>query len=192
MIEVVRTLPAALDDCDVNPATPWVMALRLTRVATTGASERVPDSLLHERRVEIHRDQQTFTLRIPTLDNKNTGKDTKIDVALVATVETDSRIILDDAHLRVEIWDVDRHAYYFDILCDPDSTIGSISVIEEPGCERAEVNLKVDYPPEYDTSVLVVTLEGSAVEDIDYVRNTQVSRLTCTKPGTMQEGSRHR
>ena len=70
VIEVVRTVPVSLAHCDVNPATPWVMALRLTRVATTGASERVPDSLLHERRVEIHRDAQTFTLRIPTLDNE--------------------------------------------------------------------------------------------------------------------------
>ena len=172
VIEVVRTLPVSLADCDVNPTTPWVMALRLTRVATTGASERVPDSLLYERRVEIHRDQQAFTLRIPTSDNKNTGKDTKIDVALVATAETDSRIILDDAHIRVEIWDVDVHNYYFDVVCDTDSIIGSVSVIEEAGA-KVEVNLKVDYPPEYDISVLVVTLDGSANEDTDYVRNTE-------------------
>ena len=112
VIEVVRTLPVSLVNCDVSPTTPWVMALRLTRVATTGASLRVPDSLLYERRVEIHRDAQTFTLRIPTLDNDNSGRDTKIDVALVATSETDSRIILDDAHLRVEIWDVDPYIYY--------------------------------------------------------------------------------
>ena len=68
VIEVVRTLPVSLANCDVNPATPWIMALQLTRVETTGASHRVPDSLLYERRVEIHRDAQTFTLRIPTLD----------------------------------------------------------------------------------------------------------------------------
>ena len=101
VIEVVRTLPISLTDCDVNPTTPWVMALRLTRVATTGASERVPDSLLYERRVEIHRDQQTFTLRIPTLDNRNTGKDTKIDVTLVATSETDRNLSTTLRHRRL-------------------------------------------------------------------------------------------
>ena len=50
--------------------------------------------------------------------------------------------------------------------------IGSVSVIEEAGA-KVEVNLKVDYPPEYDISVLVVTLDGSANEDTDYVRNTE-------------------
>ena len=175
VIEVVRTAPVSLANCDVSPTTPWVVALELTRVETTGASKRVPDSLLYERRVEIHRDQQTFTLRIPTLDNSNTGKDRKIDVALVATSETDSRIILDDAHLRVEIWDVDPHTYYFDIVCATDDTVGSLNVIEGPGA-KAEVNVKIDYPPEYETSILVVTLDGSATtigDNQDYVSHSQ-------------------
>ena len=176
VIEVVRTLPVSLATCDVSPTTPWVMALRLTRVATTGASQRVPDSLLYERRVEIHRDQQTFTLRIPTLDNSNTGKDTKIDVTLVATSETDSRIVLEDAHLQVEIWDVDPYAYYFDVVCDTDSTIGSLNVIEGPGA-KAEVNVKIDYPPEYETSILTVTLGSSADADHDYVSSLTLLNL---------------
>ena len=160
MIEVVRTLPVSLAHCDVNPATPWVMALRLTRVATTGASERVPDSLLHERRVEIHRDAANIH---PSNTNprttKTAGQDTKIDVALVATAETDSRIILEDAHLRGgNLGCRPIRNYYFDVVCDTDSIIGSVSVIEGPGA-KAEVNLKVDYPPEYDISILVVTLD---------------------------------
>ena len=175
VIEVVRTLPVSLADCDVNPATPWVMALRLTRVATTGASHRVPDSLLDERRVEIHRNAQTFTLRIPTLDNDNSGHDTKIDVALVATMETDSRIILDDAHLRVEIWDVDPHTYYFDIVCNAEGKNGEISVIE--GERRVQVDIKLEYPPEYDTSVLLVNLAGTAVPGSDYYNADSTTRL---------------
>ena len=175
VIQVVRTLPVSLADCDVNPATPWVIALRLTRVATTGASERVPDSLLYERRVEIHRDQQTFTLRIPTSDNKNTGKDTKIDVALVATSETDSRIILDDAHLRVEIWDVDVYTYYFDIVCDAGGQRGKTSISEADGV--VEVDIKVNHPPEYDTSVLLVNFSGTAVQGSDFDNRDSTTRL---------------
>ena len=175
VIEVVRTLPASLADCDVSPTTPWVMALRLTRVATTGASHRVPDSLLYERRVEIHRDAQTFTLRIPTLDNNNGGHDTQIDVRLVATDDTDSRIILEDAHLRVEIWDVDQHAYYFDLVCNAEGKMGEINVSEADGF--VEVDIKIDYPPEYSTSVLLVNLAGSAVPGSDYHNRDSTTRL---------------
>ena len=53
---------------------------------------------------------------------------------------------------------------------------GTVNVIEEAGA-KVEVNLKVDYPPEYDISVLVVTLEGGAttIEDNqDYVRNSRL------------------
>ena len=175
VIEVVRTLPVSLANCDVNPATPWVMALQLTRVETTGASHRVPDSLLYERRVEIHRDAQTFTLRIPTLDNENTGKDTKIDVALVATSETDSRIILDDAHLRVEIWDVDVYSYYFDAVCDAGGQRGKTSISEADGV--VEVDIKIDYPPEYTTSVLLANFSGTAVQGSDFDNRDSTTRL---------------
>ena len=181
VIRVIRTLPVSLQDCDVDPATPWVMALRLTRVATTGASQRVPDSLLYERRVEIHRDQETFTLRVPTLGNKNTGKDTKIDIALVATGETDSRIILQGTHRRVEIWDADPHNYYFDIACDEDG----ITITEGPGAV-VEIPVKIDCPPEYDTSVLVVRLAGTAVPGSDYL-NTGVSTRMVFEDGSNSE-----
>ena len=77
VIEMVRTTPVSLVNCDGSPATPWVMALELTRVETTGASKRVADSLLYDGRVEIHRDQETFTLRIPRLDNENSGRDSE-------------------------------------------------------------------------------------------------------------------
>ena len=175
VIEVVRTLPVSLADCDVNPATPWVMALRLTRVATTGASERVPDSLLHERRVEIHRDAQTFTLRIPTIDNENNGKDTQIDVSLMATSETDSRIILEDTHLRAEIWDVDPYTYYFDTVCDAGGQRGETSVSEAD--RIVEVDIKIDYPPEHNTSVLLANFAGSAVPGSDYDNRDSTTRL---------------
>ena len=175
VIEVVRTLPVSLANCDVSPTTPWVMALRLTRVATTGASQRVPDSLLHERRVEIHSNAQTFTLRIPTLDNENSGRDTQIDVALVATSQTDSRIILEDAHLRVEIWDADAHTYYFDVVCDAEGRTGSVTASEGEG--RVQVDIKLEHPPEYRTSVLLVNLSGSAVQDSDYDNAGSATRL---------------
>ena len=174
VIEVVRTRPVSLANCDVSPMAPWVMALQLTRVATTGASERVPDSLLVERRVEIHRDAQTFTLRIPTLDNENDGHDTKIDVALVKTEETDSRIILDNAHLRVEIWDQDAHIYYLDVVCDSGGENGGISVNEADGF--VEIDIKIDHPPEYRTSVLLVNFAGSAVPGSDYDNDDSTTR----------------
>ena len=174
-IEVVRTRPVSLANCDVSPTTPWVVALELNRVETTGASKRVPDSLLYERRVEIHRNAQRFTLQIPTLDNKNSGHDTQIDIALVATNETDSRIILDDAHLRAEIWDADEYIYYADIVCDGNGDMGELIVGEGDGV--AEVDIRINHPPEYDTSLLLVNIAGSAVPGSDYHNRDLTTRL---------------
>ena len=90
-IQITKASPAT-GDCWAEPAAPWVATLRLTRRATGVLTPRVSESQLADRRIEIHRNQQTVTVTIDVEDNDIPQGETIIEAELVRHADTHEQL----------------------------------------------------------------------------------------------------
>ena len=161
-IQITRASPAT-GDCWAEPAAPWVATLRLTRRATGVLTPRVSESQLADRRIEIHRNQQTVTVTIDVEDNDIAQGDTIIEAELVRHADTHEQLMIQNAKKRFTIYDEDGWEFFFDLPCDDDIRV------TEGVDSHVTIPLRVTTPaPEFLWSTLVVALAGSAVPGSDY------------------------
>ena len=118
-IQITKASPAT-GDCWAEPAAPWVATLRLTRRATGVLTPRVSESQLADRRIEIHRNQQTVTVTIDVEDNDIPQGDTIIEAELVRHADTHEQLMIQDPKKRFTIYDEDPYEVFFDLPCDED------------------------------------------------------------------------
>ena len=169
VIEVRRTSPFH-EGCWGEPDHPWVVNLRIAQeVVPDGTSPRVTVTEIYERRVEIHRNQRTFTVRIPTIDNETPGGESSIDVSLVRTSETYVPLMLLNEKLRIVLFDNDQSVVFFDVPCG-----APLTVLEDVG--TVDVSLRVEPTVGFDFSVLSIDLPGSASDGNDYVGSDGTTR----------------
>ena len=161
-IQITKASPAT-GDCWAEPAAPWVATLRLTRRATGVLTPRVSESQLADRRIEIHRNQQTVTVTIDVEDNDIAQGETIIEAELVRHADTHEQLMIQDPKKRFTIYDEDGWEFFFDLPCDDDIRV------TEGVDSHVTISLRVTTPaPEFLWSTLVVALAGSAVPGSDY------------------------
>ena len=160
-IQITKASPAT-GDCWAEHAAPWVATLRLTRRATGVLTPRVSESQLADRRIEIHRNQQTVTVTIDVEDNDIPQGDTIIEAELVRHADTHEQLMIQDPKKRFTIYDEDPYEVFFDLPCDEDMRVTE-------GDRVARIPLRVTPALEVPWSVLMLTLAGSAVPGSDYV-----------------------
>ena len=160
-IQITKASPAT-GDCWAEPDAPWVATLRLTRRATGVLTPRVSESQLADRRIEIHRNQQTVTVTIDVEDNDIPQGETIIEVELVRHADTHEQLMIQDPKKRFTIYDEDPYEVFFDLPCDEDMRVTE-------GDRVARIPLRVIPALEVPWSVLMLTLAGSAVPGSDYV-----------------------
>ena len=150
-------------DCWGEPDAPWVATLRLTRRATGVLTPRVSESQLADRRIELHRNQQTVTVTIEVEDNDIAQGETIIEAELVRHADTHEQLMIQDPKKRFTIYDEDGWEFFYDLPCDEDIRV------TEGVDSHVTIPLRVTPAPEFPWSVLLVTLPGSAVPGSDYV-----------------------
>ena len=161
-IQITKASPAT-GDCWAEPAAPWVATLRLTRRATGVLTPRVSESQLADRRIEIHRNQQTVTVTIDVEDNDIAQGETIIEAELVRHADTHEQLMIQDPKKRFTIYDEDPFEVFYDMPCDEDIRV------TEGVDSHVTIPLRVTTPaPEFLWSTLVVALAGSAVPGSDY------------------------
>ena len=165
-IQITKASPAT-GDCWAEPAAPWVATLRLTRRATGVLTPRVSESQLADRRIEIHRNQQTVTVTIEVEDNDIPQGDTIIEAELVRHADTHEQLMIQDPKKRFTIYDEDGWEFFFDLPCDDDIRV------TEGVDSHVTIPLRVTTPaPEFLWSTLLVAVAGSAVPGSDYNNTT--------------------
>ena len=161
-IQITKASPAT-GDCWAEPDAPWVATLRLTRRATGVLTPRVSESQLADRRIEIHRNQQTVTVTIEVEDNDIPQGETIIEAELVRHADTHEQLMIQNAKKRFAIYDEDPFEVFFDLPCDEDMRVTE-------GDRVARIPLRVTPAPESSWSLLVLNSGGSAITGTDFVR----------------------
>ena len=160
-IQITKASPAT-GDCWAEPDAPWVATLRLTRRATGVLTPRVSESQLADRRIEIHRNQQTVTVTIDVEDNDIAQGETIIEAELVRHADTHEQLMIQNAKKRFTIYDEDGWELFLDLPC------GDIRVTE--GVDKSvRLPLGARPAPEFPWRFSLVALAGSAVPGRDYV-----------------------
>ena len=168
-IQITKASPAT-GDCWAEPAAPWVATLRLTRRATGVLTPRVSESQLADRRIEIHRNQQTVTVTIDVEDNDIPQGETIIEAELVRHADTHEQLVIENAKKRFTVYDEDPYEVFLDLPC------GDIRVTE--GVDKIiRLPLGARPAPEFPWRFLILALEGGALSGRDYVYTTGLASI---------------
>ena len=174
----VRSNYHGIDSCQGEPEAPWRFRLTVTHTVPSGTANRVAEEHITVHEGSIHRNAQTFTLTIPTIDNVNAEQESYVDVELSVPAEYrfappddpgGNRILAITPSKRYALYDNDQYILQFTQPCDQE-------FIDVDEGEAVQLQVQRTPPSGYRESVLVQSITGSATSR-DFTRTDGILAL---------------